>query len=278
MTRFGHGVANERAGLVIRQRLEPQQGRPARAAIEQLRPRHAQKQQRRARREQRGRLDELQECLLPPLNVVEDGDQRGLLLKQLADGPGDFLSRCWSGFRLTEERGDGRGCYRVGRKRLELLDQLDHRPIGDALAVREATPLDDPALNGIKRFGNKARLPNAGFADDSEEHASLVGERPLPGASDCGEFLVAADEARLRVSRARIVHVLESKGLDGLGLPLQRERFERLDIDRFTHELERRLPDQHFARAGGLFESGRDVDGVAGREPLLGPCDDLTRR
>jgi hypothetical protein len=39
----GHGVANERAGLVIRQRLEPQQGRPARAAIEQLRPRHAQK-------------------------------------------------------------------------------------------------------------------------------------------------------------------------------------------------------------------------------------------
>jgi hypothetical protein len=76
----------------------------------------------------------------------------------------------------------------------------------------------------------------------------------------------------------RLVYGVEPEGLDGLGLAFQPERFERLGFDRRTHKLERWLADQHLARPGGLFESGRDVDGVAGCEPLLGSCDDLTRR
>jgi hypothetical protein len=39
-----------------------------------------------------------------------------------------------------------------------LLDHLDDRPVRDALAVREATPLNDLGLNGGKRLRDQPRL------------------------------------------------------------------------------------------------------------------------
>ena len=43
------------------------------------------------RREQRRRLDQVEECLLAPLDVVEDDHERRLLLQQLAERPGDLV-------------------------------------------------------------------------------------------------------------------------------------------------------------------------------------------
>ena len=53
----------------------------------------AEQQDRRAGREQGDVLDEVEERLLAPLDVVEQADERRLLLEQLAERPGDLLGR-----------------------------------------------------------------------------------------------------------------------------------------------------------------------------------------
>ena len=87
-----HARSDQFVDLVVRKRLEPQRHRPRRAALGKLRPRHAEKEDRRAGGEQPHVLDEVEEGLLPPLDVVEN-DRRAaaLLLEQLAEGPGDLL-------------------------------------------------------------------------------------------------------------------------------------------------------------------------------------------
>ena len=56
-------------------------------------------------REQRGRLDEIEERLLAPLDVVEHHDERRLLLEQLAEGPRDLVA-ARPDLRLPQERAD----------------------------------------------------------------------------------------------------------------------------------------------------------------------------
>ena len=80
-----------RVGVV--ERFEPDRDRPGGAAVEQLRPGHAEQQQRRTAREQRDVLDQVEEGLLAPLDVVEDDHERRLLFQQLAEGPADLLRR-----------------------------------------------------------------------------------------------------------------------------------------------------------------------------------------
>ncbi len=48
-------------------------------------------------------LDQVEERLLAPLDVVEDAHERRALLEQLAEGPGDLLGAC-SLFRLPPSR------------------------------------------------------------------------------------------------------------------------------------------------------------------------------
>ena len=68
---------------------------PGGAALDQLRPSHAEKKKRRIASQQGGRLDEVEEGLVRPLDVVEQHDQRSLLVEQLAEGPRDLLgARC----------------------------------------------------------------------------------------------------------------------------------------------------------------------------------------
>ena len=69
----------------------------------------------------------------------------------------------------------------------------------------------------------------------------------------------------------RVANAQEPVGGDRLGLALQLEGLDRLDLGRLADERERRLPDQHLARLRRLLESRRDVDSIAGRQPLLGP-------
>src|SRR5204862_6052 len=49
-------------------------------------------------------------------------------------------------------------------------------------------------------------------------------------------------------------------------------------LDGVAHELERGAAEQDLAGLRGLLETGGDVDGVAGREALLGPGHDLAGR
>ena len=60
-------------------------------------------------------------------------------------------------------------------------------------------------------------------------------------------------------------------------LPLERQRFDRLGLDRSLREAARLLADQDLARLGRLLETCGNVDDVARSQPLLGSRDDLAR-
>ena len=115
---------DQRVGLVGGQRLQPHDARPGRAALEQLRARHAEEQDRRSRREQRRRLDQVEERLLAPLDVVEADHERRLLLEQLPERPGDLI-RARALLALAEQRPESSGGRRIGRQRGELLHHFD---------------------------------------------------------------------------------------------------------------------------------------------------------
>ena len=61
---------------------------------------------------------------------------------------------------------------------------------------------------------------------------------------------------------------------NGLGLALQLERHERLGFDGLADKLQCGLAEQHVSRLRRLLEPRGDVDGVAGRQALLGTDDD----
>ena len=75
---------------ILGERLETMSDRPLRTAVEQLRPRHTDEQDRRPGKE-RHPLDQVEEGVLAPLDVVEDDDERRLLSKQRAERPRDLL-------------------------------------------------------------------------------------------------------------------------------------------------------------------------------------------
>ena len=84
-------VADQLVGLG-RQRLQPQRHRPAGTPLEQLRTRHADEQERRPG-ESSATCSTRSRMSPRPSGVVEQHDQRRLLLEQLPKRPGDLLCR-----------------------------------------------------------------------------------------------------------------------------------------------------------------------------------------
>jgi hypothetical protein len=89
------------------------------------------------------------------------------------------------------------------------------------------------------------------------------------------QLALPADERRVEPSRdgllARQRH--EPVRLDGLVLPLQVERLDRLDLDRGAHEPKRRLAEQDLPGPRRALQPRRHVDRVTRREPLAGGAD-----
>ena len=175
------------------QRREAKSYGPFGAARDELGSRHADEHDRRSRGEQRHALDELEKRLLAPLDVVEDDDERRLLLEQLPKRPGDLLGGCPPG-ALADQQPDGGSCGRVRGQGAQLLDHLDHGPVRNALAIREAATAHDPSAQRGERLADQARLSEAGLADDRHELAPLAGDRASPGVADQLDLGLAAHE------------------------------------------------------------------------------------
>ena len=96
------------------------------------------------------------------------------------------------------------------------------------------------------------------------------------------ELPVSLAEAVLgaRVPVATRLHPEEPVRGDRLALPLQRQRLDRVGLDRVPHEVVRQVAEEHLGRPGRLLEACRDVHGVAHDEPLAAgrvARDDLAR-
>ena len=112
--------------------------RPVPAALAQIGSRHAEEQDRRTRREQRDLLDEVEEGLLAPLDVVEDAHERRACSSSSFRKAQAISSADVPSLALAEQ-GSKRGrSGRVRRQGVELLQHLDDRPVGDPFAVGEA--------------------------------------------------------------------------------------------------------------------------------------------
>ena len=90
--------------------------------------------------------------------------------------------------------------------------------------------------------------------------------------------MIAPDEPSTVPPLRRLANTQEPEGGNRLGLALQLERVDRFDFRRVSDERERRLSDQHLARLRCLLQPRRDVDRIAGRQPLLGPRHHLAGR
>ena len=118
-------------------------------------------------------LDQVEERLLAPLNVVEQDDERRLLLEQLAERPGDLLRR-GAPVGLAEQRAKGRRGRRIGRERAELLHDLHHRPVGDPAAVGKTATANNPDVDRPERLRHEPRLAEPRVPDDRQELAPLL--------------------------------------------------------------------------------------------------------
>ena len=109
---------------------------------------------------------------------------RGDRLEQLAERPGDLLAR-GAQLPLAEQGADRRRARdRVAASLGQLLDDLDDRPVRDALAVGEAAAAHDGASSSAARnSADEARLADAGGAEDREELARALATARAPDAS-----------------------------------------------------------------------------------------------
>ena len=124
------GVRDQVLDAPLGQRLQPHRHGPLRPVLEQLRPGHADEENRSARREQGDVVDQVEQGLLCPVHVVEHAGERRLCLQQLPDRPGDLVRRR-GGIGFAEQRPDRGRRGPIGRPRTELLHDLDDRPVGD---------------------------------------------------------------------------------------------------------------------------------------------------
>ena len=124
----------------------------------------------------------------------------------------------------------------------------------------------------LEELVDQARLADPRLTDHRHQPAALgdvgVGERLFQDR----QLAVTPDErGLLAVARRRPRSDLDQPVCgDALGLALELERLDRLDVDLPAHELVRELADEHLVGGRGLFEPRRGVHCVAGDEALTG--------
>jgi hypothetical protein len=242
----------------------------------QLRPCHAEQQDRGARRQEPSSLDKVEERLVAPLDVVEDDDERCLLLQQLAERPGDLL-RTDDTVGLAKQRADRvRGAGVLGPPS-ELLDDLDDRPVGDAVAVRRAPAAHNSRVDLAQSLRDEARLADARVADDGHELAPLLTRRALPRLADRRHLALSPDEGCVVRPLRRLVDRLEPVRRDAFRLPLQLQRLHGSGVDGAADEIDRRFAEKNLVWIGRLLQARRHVDGIARCQSLRRADDNLAR-
>src|SRR5262249_22580786 len=129
------------------------------------------------------------------MDIVEHDRERAVrrrLLERLADGPRDVLRRCVR-VRLPHERPDSGRHRLVGRADRELSQDLDYRPIADALSVRQAPAAQDRYVELREGLGDETRLADACIRYNRDELATTLSESGLPHLSQKPELSGATD-------------------------------------------------------------------------------------
>ena len=190
-------------------------------------------------------------------------------LERLPEGPGNLLGGSRH-FRLAEQRADHDAGGRFGRRHVELLQYLGHRPVGDPLAVGQATAADDCRLDRSQSLCDEPRLSDTGIADQCHQARSAPQSAHAAMPPDDCEFALTADEPSFAAALRCLPHAEEPVGGNRLGLALQLERLQLFDVDRAADERERRCSNQHLGWRRGLLQPRGHVDRVTRRQTFFG--------
>ena len=129
-----------------------------------------------------------------------------------------------------EQRADRHRGGLVRGPHVELLQHLDHRPVGDPLAVGRATTADHRRVDGSQDLRGEPRLADAGITDDRHQLATLLRPDTLPRLLEDRELALTTDEQLPVPTLRHVTHRQEPIGRNRVGLALQLERFDRLDV------------------------------------------------
>ena len=281
-------------------------GTPGGAALEQFGPSERQDVDRRVTRPFEQVLNEVEQRLVSPLHVLEDEHRRVDVGQPLDEQPprreevialiAAFVEReqvreTWLDESPLIRVGkvfldDGGELGERGQRFLVLCDSRTHpdhvgqRPVGDALAVREASPavpvrdLSDP-VEVLVELPRQPRLADPGDARDRDQVRLALVRADMEEILDLTQLPVAADErcfetgrlersARSRHDPQRLVE------RDETDLALQLVTAGVGVRDRVVCRTLGRLTDQGGARLGGRLHARRSIDEITGDHPLAG--------
>ncbi len=234
---------------------------PLRPPLRELRAGEAEEQHRRRREADGEMLDQVEQGLLRPVDVVEHREERplgGELLEQAPRRREHLVARAFE-----------HGLVPAGRPE-RLPDRRERR----SFAVGRAAGDDDArlAVEPGDELSRQPRLADAGVADDRHEATAARGGCEVGGAQAL-ELLLLADERRVVATRDR-----RRGRIDGLEperdrlarLPLQRQGLELGRLHGVPDEAVRGITQHDLARRGGLLEPLSDCDRLAADEPVAG--------
>ena len=100
----------------------------------------------------------------------------------------------------------------------------------------QAAAADDPRLDRGQRLRRQPRLAETRVADDRDQLAALLRQRPPPGLAEQRQLALAADEHRVVPPLGRRARTEQPEGGHRLALPLQHQRLDRLHVDRVADQ------------------------------------------
>ena len=229
-------------GLLVGERRERERRRvelaaaPAGPALEELGPRRRDDEQRDVGHPVDELVEEVEEALVRPVDVLDDEDERTLLgetLEEAAPGGERLVAAIAAELRFAGEaeereemRLDARLVAGAGERVLDglvdlrrdllrrvlledaglRLDDLAERPQRDPVAVGEAASLAPGDELGVGvddalELVDEAALADSGDADEREELRRALVPRALEGVADDAELALATDELGARLVR-----------------------------------------------------------------------------
>ncbi len=241
-------------------------------------------------------LQQVEQGRLGPVHVVEPQDQRASGRQRLEEGPDGPEALLRTEFRAAQphqgrERLDDlrrlgdtveqfpqptppvRGAL-VGGQTGGLAHHLHQRPVGDALAVGQATPGEHgrPVRHGRAELADHPGLADARRAQHGEQVAGAFLDHGLEGVLQPAAFPVTPDDRGGEAvgrgpaagTRGRVDQPDQSVHPQRVALALDDQGAERAHRDAVPDEAVGGVPDEDLVRGSGVFQPGGDVHRIAG--------------
>ena len=170
---------------------------------------------------------------------------------------------------LRNERRN-RACIAAG----DLFDDLDQRPVCDAIAVRKAMADHITGIpSAFDELPDETRLTDAGSAQHRHEAARTLGHAVSELVPKDHQLRRASDERRVTAARDRCrvrQHLEQPEGLHLRAFPFQIKGFECLDEHAIANQPVCRRADHDLSWSRGLFQARRKVHRITRDQPLSG--------